>query len=140
MDIHEDIHEQSHLSPPPRPHLTARWLLWNCPGLMYLTWVAVTTVGVVHSLISWDQPDAGLSGIANCFQTLPWSLFAVVTPALPGPLGLIVLITVLTAGAVANAVVLNWTCRCLVEAIRRGAELPKHGRRRLSGRPRPLAP
>jgi hypothetical protein len=102
-----------------RHHRVAHWMLRNSPGLIYLAWVGVTTVWVVHSLVTWDQPDANLAGVVTFLQTMPLSLLATYVPALPEPLGLIAVIAILIAGAVVNAVVLNWLCRSAVRIFAR---------------------
>jgi hypothetical protein len=111
--------DNSRETPQPRSLRIARFLLRNSPGLVYLAWVAVTAVAVVHSLATWDQPDANMAGVVPILQTMPWSLLAVVAPILPGPLDLIVFVAVLTAGAVANAVILNWICRSVLRLVQR---------------------
>src|SRR5690349_9585268 len=87
------------------------WIFRNSPGLIYLAWVGVTTVWVVNSFATWDQPDANLAGVVTFLQTMPVSLLAAYLPALPDGLGLIAVIAILIAGALVNAVVLNWLCR-----------------------------
>ena len=101
-----------------RPQIT-RYLLRNCPGLLYLAWVAVTSVTVIHSLTASGRPDAGTAEGLIFFQSLPWSLLALVVPE---SIGLAVFVVVLIAGALVNAAVLNWLCRDAARLTRRAVE------------------
>lgn len=103
----------------PRRDRITRFLIRNSPGLVYLTWVAGTSVMVVHSLVTWDQPDANLAGVVPILQTMPWSLLAVLAPVFPGPLGLIVFVAIVAAGALANAAILNWLGRAVARLVQR---------------------
>lgn len=107
MDKHRE-------TPQPTRNRIARTLLRNSPGLIYLIWVAVTTVAVVHSLVTWDQPDANMAAVLTFVQTLPWSLLVGFTPVLPASLTLAFFIVIVVAGALANAMILNWLGRTAV--------------------------
>ena len=110
----------------------ARWLLRNSLGLVYLTWVTVTAVEVVHSLLTWHQPDANMALVVPIFQTLPWSLLvglvALALPVLPGPLAAILFVGVIVVSALLNAVLLNWLARTGVRLIRRSVGHLREGR------------
>jgi len=103
----------------PRRAQISRHLLRNGPGLLYLAWVAVTAVSVIHSLTTSGRPDAELAGGLIFFQSLPWSLLALVVPE---SIGLAVFVVVLIAGALVNAAVLNWLCRDAGRLTRRAVE------------------
>lgn len=78
----------------PRRHSTARSLLENSPGLIYLAWAAVTGAQVSHSPVIWD-------------------------PILPGPFNVTILVSILIVGSLANAAILNWLCQSLVRQTAR---------------------
>jgi hypothetical protein len=98
------------------------WGLRHSLGLVYLAWVAVTAVEVVHSLVTWNQPDANLALVVPIFQTLPWSLVAglvaLALPALPGPVAAVLFFGVIAASALLNAVLLSWLGRSAVRLVR----------------------
>jgi hypothetical protein len=114
----------------PRRHRITRFLIRNSLGLVYLIWVAGTSVLVVHSYVTWDQPDANLAGAVPLLQTMPWSMLAALALVVPPSLSLIVLGAVVTAGALANAVILSWLGRA-------GAGLIRHTITRFRGQPAP---
>jgi hypothetical protein len=111
--------------PPATAAITRRvagWALRNSLGLIYLAWVAVTAVEVVHSLLTWNQPDANLAVVVPIFQTLPWSLLAglvaLALPVLPGPVAAVLFFAVIVTSALINAVLLSLLGRSVARLIR----------------------
>jgi hypothetical protein len=104
----------------PRRHRITRFLIRNSLGLVYLIWVAGTSVLVVHSYVTWDQPDGNLAGAVPLLQTMPWSMLAALALVVPPSLSLIVL----------GAVILSWLGRA-------GAGLIRHTITRFRGQPAP---